>query len=283
MAVETWVEIHMILVTGATGYLGRKIAEKLGYSKIIGLSRTGQSSYAKHINCNIQDLTSDIIPDRISTIIHAAAEINRKSPSLVDTNVEGTKKIIEFALAKNVNHMIFISSSCTQVEKKNRYSLTKIKAEELIASSGIPYTIIRPNYIYGPGNTQFMSIVSMINKFKLIPMVGNGKFIVAPVHENDLIDAITACVENEKSYNKTYSICGEEISFNDFLHAIAESQNLNRRLLHISEKLVYLLTYFYDKEFIYSFQDRYGNHKPAADDLNFKPVDLKDGLIKSTT
>lgn len=271
----------MILVTGATGYLGKKIIDKLEHSEVIGISRTGRSACARHVNCDILDLAPDAIPEPVSTIIHTAAVKNSKSRDLFSTNIAGTGKVIEFAKAKNINHVIFISSSCTQLEKKNRYALSKVKAEELVVSSGLPYTIIRPNYIYGPGNSQFRLIVSMVKKFKIIPVIGNGMFKIAPVYEEDLVEAIVSCIKNKKAYNKSYSICGEEMTFNEFLYAIASSQNLNRRLFHINERLIFLATYLYDKEFTYPFQNRFGNYTDAAEDLRFKPIKFIKWLLHS--
>lgn len=272
----------MILVTGASGYLGREIIKKLGKFETIGLCRTGRSESSKHVNCNILDLKPDIITGEVSTIIHAAALKDSRSKDLFNVNVAGTKNIVEFAKAKNVKHLIFISSSCTQLDKKNRYALSKLKAEEIVVSSGLPYTIIRPNYIYGPGNSQFRSIVSIIEKSKIIPVIGNGMFKIAPVYEEDLVRAIVSCVGNEKAYNQTYSICGKEITFNELLKEIASSMNMKRILLHINKNLVYLLTYFYDREFTYSFQNRYGDYRAAEEDLNFKPVNLQEGLKKAS-
>lgn len=268
----------MILITGATGYLGKKIVERLDPSKVIGFSRTGKSPCLKHVNCSILDITPETIPEQISTIIHSAAVINKKSKDLYSTNVLGTKKMIDFAQAKNVQHFIFISSTCTQLEKKNRYALSKIEAENLLVNSGLNYTIIRPNLIYGTRNKQFASIVSCMKKFKIVPVPGNGNFQVAPVHEDDLINAIICCLENKKSYGKIYTICGKNMTYNEFLTKIALSQNIKCRLLHISATLIYFLTYLYDSEFIYSFQDRPGNYTLAAKYLNFMPMDLTEGL-----
>lgn len=281
MDIETWMEIYtMILVTGATGYLGKKIVKRLGYKDVIGLSRRGKSEGIEHINCNLIDISVDMVPGRISTIIHSAAEIYNRSPDVFLTNVDGTKKLIEFAQKKKIDHFIFISTASVLLEKKNRYALSKLKAEELLVSSGLNYTIIRPNLIYGSENKQFMSLAAFLKKWKLVPVPGNGSFKVAPVYDEDLIGAIIACVENEKTYGKKYVICGKSMTFNDYLLAIASSQGLSRKLFHINEKLIFLVTYLYDKEFMYSFQDYYSDNSSAVEDLYFRPNSLDEGLKK---
>lgn len=271
----------MILVTGSTGYLGKKIVSKLNPSQVIGLSRTSKSECFKHVNCSITEIRADIIPDNISTVIHTAAVTDNRAKELLHVNVEGTKRLIAFAKAKDVAHIIFISSSCTQLDKRNKYALSKHQAEELIINSGLAHTIIRPNYIYGPGNSQFRSIVSIIKKSKIIPVPGDGRYVIAPVHEDDLVEAIVSCVENRKALNKIYSVCGNNMSFNEFLLAIADSLNLNRRLLHINKKFIAAVSYLYDREFIYSFQDRSGDYSDAYKDLHFMPVNIIEGLKKS--
>ena len=84
----------MILITGSTGYLGKRIIDKLEHETIIGISRSGNSGGAKHLNINIVDLVPNNIPDQISTIIHTAAVKNSRSKELINTNVTGTIKVI---------------------------------------------------------------------------------------------------------------------------------------------------------------------------------------------
>ena len=111
----------MILLTGASGFVGKEILNKLGHENVIGLSRSGKSNCSKNISCDLEDICADIIPETITTIIHSAAILDNRSKDLFNTNVLGTKKLIEFAKEKNVDHLILISSSCVQLEKKNQY------------------------------------------------------------------------------------------------------------------------------------------------------------------
>ena len=154
------------LVTGATGTLGPALLTALG-----GLDLT---VLARHRQTHIQqrqirgELTADAIPDRDwELIVHAAANTRfRSQPAeLEKANVEGTAELIRFASeCPRLSRFIYVSSTCafgytegTLPEKSiprrpsfaNYYEETKWRAEQLVATSDLPFQILRIPIVLG--------------------------------------------------------------------------------------------------------------------------------------
>lgn len=103
----------------------------------------------------------------------------------------------------------------SKAEGKNpfgKYGIEKVKCEEIIRNSGIPFTILRPTYIYGPKDyTQRMD--------RLFKKVYDEQIIRLPksnpkvqfVHVQDAAVAFAACLGNKKAMGNTYNICSDEI------------------------------------------------------------------------
>lgn len=143
-----------------------------------------------------------------------------------------TKKIVDILKkSKKIIDFIFISSigavdrakrdlcklpmnNLSIPSPRSKYGLSKLKAEEYIKKSNIPFTIIRPTWVYGKNMRQKSHInmfVSMAYKKSLFASIDYpGK--VSLIHVNDLAKAFSNCIGNQKVIGKTYFAESEAIS-----------------------------------------------------------------------
>ena len=168
-----------ILLTGASGFVGRALIPKLLEKRhtIYGLSRHPPASRE-----NLIPLVGDIlqpnfelkeVPRDIQSLHHLAA-IHRlgedKDGSIWDTNVNGTQNVIDFCLKHNIPHLYFTSTAFTQ--GRNTYERSKALCETMVKESGIPkVTIFKPSVIMGtkqhfyPGHfSQFVGLVVKLHQ-----------------------------------------------------------------------------------------------------------------------
>ena len=66
-------------------------------------------------------------------------------------NVEGIRNLLEACRGKQIKKIIQISSQSIKIKNKGVYAKTKLLSEEIISKSGLPYIILRPSLVYGPG------------------------------------------------------------------------------------------------------------------------------------
>ncbi|MBN2043103.1 MAG: NAD(P)-dependent oxidoreductase [Candidatus Aenigmarchaeota archaeon] len=190
----------MILITGATGFLGghivKNIAEKRNDIRILAVDYEN----AKMMYPNFEVVRGDIVTKDgleeackdVDTVVHLAGMVSysasKKLISMI--NYEGTKNLLEACV--RAGRFIFSSSVSVYGEIKpgdiadeeyqrnpmNPYGLSKLEAEEEIINSGIPYVIFRIAPVYGRGSPQWMKNLGMLEKGFPIPKTENMTHIV---------------------------------------------------------------------------------------------------------
>jgi len=231
-----------VLITGGSGFIGRKIIERLSKTKDLELSCLSRDANkvrgleAMGVRIYEGDITK---PDSLKhavqakdVIIHCAALMSNYDmegrETFYNVNAKGTKNLLETCDAAVLKQFIHISTAGvygpTGTEPVNEeaeygnvlssYEWSKKEAENVIlkyaATRNIPYTILRPSQVYGSGMyygwTQTMR--SIKNGRMLIP--GDGRARIHLLHINDLVDAVTLVINNHAAINKIYNITGPE-------------------------------------------------------------------------
>ncbi len=284
----------MIALTGATGFIGINLVHKLKDNKIKCLVRKYiDNNKIEPIVGDINDISSvDKFLEKANILIHLAAVIDSKNKEdYYKVNVDGTKNLISSCKKNKVKRIIFVSSMASTKDCLDDYGRSKKEAEDLIKKSGLDYTILRPSFIYGKNSNSMKKMISLISSFKFIPIVGDGKYTLNPVHVDDVVKAIISCIKSRKSIKKTYDILGKsEISFNEFINAISEKYDLQKRKIHIPITLCLVISsigsilgpsFPLKKSFVLSLKSKYkGDITPAEKDLNYHPIRFKEGLNK---
>lgn len=220
-----------VFVTGASGYLGKSLVRRLsnGGYRVRCLVRDG--SKAKDLSLpNVKIYIGDIRNkstykddiESVDTIFHLAAIVGNNDKKLnFSTHVDGAKNLIDAANKNKVKRIIYVSTISASYPRRSYYAESKLQAEKLFHSSGIPTTIIRPNLIIGKDSPQ-LNKISMLTKLPIIPVVGSGDKLIQPIDVEQLTDILIKVLEDEKTTNHTISVSGsEKVVFNKFLDIIS--------------------------------------------------------------
>ena len=115
----------------------------------------------------------------------------------------------------------------------------KLSAERHVQNSGVPWTILRASIVYGPGDHYFSALAHFINSFPVVPVLGSGRTLSAPIHVADLAATIAACFENPAARNALWDACGPNIlSTNAMLALLMHVLNRRRPIIHLPLPLV---------------------------------------------
>ncbi len=280
----------MILITGSTGFIGNHLVKEL--SKEYKLRCIIRKKTQEPIN-NMELFYADILDKNslekafqgINTVIHLAALTEGTPKKIMQTNIEGTKNLVELSKKYNTKRFIFLSSDNVLLKDKGPYALSKSQSENIVINSGLNYTILRPNWVYDhKGNKDLKNIISLVKKAPIVPIIGNGCYKLQPLHINDLIYAIKQTLKNKKTENKIYNLSGiEEITFNELIDEISENLNLKRRKIHIPISILKLfspITGISKGRITEITQDKISDNKQAIRDFNFQPFSIKQSLAK---
>ncbi len=230
-----------VLVTGASGFLGRNVAEKLLQSgvEVIGFGRRineplkekGVKFIEGDLN-NINLLTKSL--KGVDVVVHLAAAttaIDEKTNNLV--NVLGTENIVYACKKNKVKKIVFTSSVNAVLQKNSYYGKSKTLAEKVILTSNIDYIIFRPELIYGKGDRGVSKTIEFIRSLPVIPILGSGKAKMQPIFVKDMANIITFAVRT-KMKNKIYFAGGPKaFSFNQYINKICKELKIEKQKVHV--------------------------------------------------
>ena len=101
-------------------------------------------------------------------VIHVAGVISGRSAADFDrANVDGTQAMLDAARNAGVKRFVHVSSIAAREPELSLYGASKAKSEQLVANSGLPYAIVRPPAVYGPGDAEMLYTVLFENDPKL--------------------------------------------------------------------------------------------------------------------
>jgi nucleoside-diphosphate-sugar epimerase len=236
-----------LLVTGANGFLGSRIvlrALEEGY-QVRALVR-GKSDLSLLPPEGVEIFRGDLTDaealkqaaEGMDAVIHVGGVTPEKSPDWDlsrRVNVGGTENIITACHGAGIRRVVQISSMSAFPENPSAYGSTKYQADEVLRATGLDYTILRPSIIFGPGDRGvYAKMVKELMKLPFVPVIGNGKGPMRPVHVDDVAWAVVAVLERPNTIRKTYMLGGRDpMTMNDFLRATVEAHGKRARLLHL--------------------------------------------------
>lgn len=200
-----------ILITGANGLLGSRLAElalAAGHD-VRTLTRHAWDGmpFVPVRNRFLGDLP-ELIPAEclvnVETVIHCAATASSDERLAQAVNVDGTGRLADFAAAAGVKTFIHLSSSTAAADSFSVYGRTKHAGEERLAASrgSMAVVVIRPNLIVGPvGRGVYGRMVGLVDRLPVIPLLGGGAQIVQPIHVDDLGAFILRAVEDPAAFS----------------------------------------------------------------------------------
>ncbi len=236
-----------ILITGAAGFLGSKVVELAlarGHEPRAFVRRSEDASSLSLSSALIfiGDMTdpASMLPAvaGVEGIIHCAATTSQSAPDWElsrKTNVQGTADLIRAAERTGKPRWIQISSMSAHEGSTSVYGRTKFEADQIVRASLLPWTILQPSIIYGPGEKGLVGkTVKIMRKLPVLPVVGSGRELLRPVYVADVAKATLDCLDHPATLGKSYMIGGAaEMTFDEFMAKLAKAIGVRRPMIHL--------------------------------------------------
>ncbi|CAI8831394.1 UDP-glucose 4-epimerase [Pseudomonas sp. IT-P12] len=262
-----------ILLTGASGFVGGAILNRLNHEKtrkvvaaVRSESSLGRQSVQKVIVPSFDGLTrweEHLVGKDI--VIHSAARVHVMNDVDADplaafrkVNVDATLNLARQAAAVGVRRFVFISSIKVNGEgtaqdraytaddvpaPMDPYGISKMEAEqglrELAAETGMEVVIIRPVLVYGPGvKANFLNMMRWLYKGVPLPFgaIRNSRSLVAL---DNLVDLVLTCVDHPRAANETFLVSdGEDLSTTALLTKMAKALEKPARLIPVPSWII---------------------------------------------
>lgn len=262
--------IVRVLVTGATGFLGKRCCEILK-EKGMQITATGRNlKKGKELeDKGFRFIAADLrkapelgaLVDNYDTIVHCAALSSAwgTPEEFYEANVTATQNLLKLCGKQNTPKIIYISSTSVYFNYSDRfnisekdelakpppsnYTASKILAEKAVAQSPIESIILRPRAIYGPGDQAIIPRLLKASQQGKLPVMGKGKNLVDITYVDNVVEAIyKAIICEQKFHGEIFNITdGEAVYIWDFL-----KQLFNELELKVpSKKVPYPILYAY--------------------------------------
>jgi uncharacterized protein YbjT (DUF2867 family) len=199
-------KVSTLAVTGGTGFVGEhllRLAGEAGHA-VRALTRTPRPdedgiAWIEGALDRPESLTR--LVTGADAVVHIAGLISGSPERFEAVNVHGTAAMVEAARGAHIARFVHISSLAAREPRLSRYGESKAKSEQLVRSSGLDWTIIRPPAVFGPGDRETLELFKMAKR-GFVALPPRGRFSV--IHVEDLCRLILAAIEAPETIGQFY-------------------------------------------------------------------------------
>lgn len=306
-----------ILVTGATGFVGRYLTGALSKTYSVRCLVRKNSDITGLRNFNVDITYGDLLVkdslgpalDQIDLIYHLAGEVHsRKKEDYYNGNILATHNLLEVCKGKGTKRIIFLSSvgvykpvttktlltEESECEPITFYGKTKLDAEEVIKKWNIPWVIVRAPVIYGPHQPAVLNrfFLDLFNKRKIY-IIGKGDNLRSLCFIDNLVEGLVLLANRADVDGKTYILSDNSpYTINELIKTGSMVIQQRVDVIHLPSFLGDILWKIYrvmDNVFNLCFEELYAikkmqlhegcNIKKAREEIGYSPsVTLEAGI-----
>ena len=230
-----------ILLTGATGYVGKRLIPKLledGHSLVLLTRKSGRISLAPHTKNQVTEIEGDLLqnPPAIPNDIDAAYYLvhsMKDSKNFSDLEKCTAQNFVKSIKNTNVQQVIFLSG-ISNAQNLSEHIRSRLNVEKIFKESQIPTTIVKAGIIIGSGSASFEIIRDLVEKLPIMVAPKWVNNLCQPISIHDVIYYLSSVLLHPKCLNETFEIGGPDIlTYRDMLYGLAKARKLKRWIIPI--------------------------------------------------
>jgi NADH dehydrogenase len=240
-----------IFLTGATGFVGRHMLQRLlaeGHN-VRALVRDPAKA-SELAQSGVELVAGDVVSaagldegmQGCEAVIHLVGIIVEKGTNTFErVHHLGTRNVVEAAKKAGIHRFVHMSALGVRANGVAAYQASKWRGEEEVRNRDIPYYILRPSLIFGPGDgfvTQMIQTMRSAPLFRPVP--GNGSPKLRPIFIDDVTACFARALTAEAATNQTIELGGaDELTLNQVLAEIARCSGVRKPAIHIPMPLMF--------------------------------------------
>ena len=232
----------MILITGATGFIGQHLVKQLVEAQypVCSLIRPSprERSFAPGVRTHIVAGDLNDLPALRVALYHASHVVHLAGiweetgrDTFESANLQGTRNLVDAMKEVGVKRLITIGSIGAHTHSAYPFMRIKAQMDDIVEASELDYTVLESSVVYGPGDNWTETIALALHRFPFFfPIPGDGRARLQPLHVGDLAKCILACIANDRTSRKTYIAGGpQQMTYDELVNIIMQAVQRPRR------------------------------------------------------
>lgn len=234
-----------VFLTGGTGFVGGHLLERLiadGHT-VRALVRDAGGAKIPSLP-GIEKVSGDVVENvgldegmkGCDAVIHLVGIIaETRGATFERVHHLGTRNVVDAARRNGIGRFIQMSALGARADGVSEYQTSKWKGEEAVRRSGIPFCILRPSLIFGPGDGFVTQMLDVMRKAVLVrPVPGNGRPKFRPIFIDDVTACFSKALTTPAAGGNTVDLGGsEELTLNEVLAEIAAWAGIRKPAVHV--------------------------------------------------
>lgn len=242
-------------IAGGTGFIGAHLVKALrsGKRSVRCLVRS-QAKAARCKKAGFETAEGDITErdslkgklEGCEVVAHLVGLIEEKGGmTFQKVHVEGTENLVDEAKKAGIKHIFFQSALGASSSSWAKYYRTKAEAEEIVRTSGIPYTIFRPSLVIGEGDGFTEKLKELVSIGPVVPVPGNGNAKFQPIYVGDWVKCFLNIFSGQLPVvhrsSPVYEFGGpEHLTYNELVAQLMEAMRMGKPVMHIPMEVMKL-------------------------------------------
>jgi uncharacterized protein YbjT (DUF2867 family) len=195
-----------VLVTGATGFVGRSVVERLradGHEPV---------PFSRSNGGDVRDpVALRSAMDGAQAVVNLVAILNGSDAEFEAINAQGPRNVVEAAQAVGISRLVHMSALGVSAEHAplTRYWGSKWRGRQAVAESDREWTILEPSFVFRAGGGAFAEFERLI-RFPVVPVVGDGRYRHQPVWAGDVAAAVSAALARPQTAGRAFQLGGPQ-------------------------------------------------------------------------
>ena len=235
----------MILITGATGFIGPRIVHALRADDRPVRALVREPANAGHLHAWGCETTVGDMNDAASlrravegcdTVIHLVAILTGAPRDFDRVMTQGTRSLV--GAAKDAGVRRFVLMSALGVDERTKglvpYYRAKWEMEQAVKESGLEHVIFRPSFVFGREGGALQQFKRIARVAPVTPIVGPGTQRIQPIWIEDVAKYFAAAVDEPDAANRTFELGGPDaVTWNEFWERLKRALGVGRPSVHL--------------------------------------------------
>ena len=235
----------MILVTGATGFVGGHVVQALrddGKPVRCLVRDRRRAGSLEALDCEVVEGDMTDAPslrravDGVEKVVHLVAIRQGQAAQFERVMSQGTRNLLDAAREADVGRFVHMSALGTSEQTKDLvpYYGAKWEMERAVEGSGLPYVIFRPSFVFGADGGILPTFRKLAKLAPVTPIAGSGEQRLQPIWVDDVAAAFVRGLDEEAATNRTLELGGPDVvSWNELWARLKQALGVRRPSVHV--------------------------------------------------